>query len=184
MLNMNYPKLQADDGTNGTTDIDGTNAVESKVFTQEQVNELVGKARKEARERELKALGVDDGLTKDDIKNYKQWKESQKTEQERINEEKALLLKERDEYKAKAFESVSKLKLKESGANDVDYVMFKVNQTMVDGDFDTALAKLKADMPNLFNKQIETVTGNKIDRKEVSESNDIFEKYKAKYGIK
>lgn len=182
---LNYPNFQADDGANGTTDNSvETTAIESKVFTQEQVNELVGKARKEARERELKALGVDDGLTKDDIKNYKQWKESQKTEQERINEEKALLLKERDEYKAKAFESLSKLKLKDSGANDVDYVMFKVNQTMVDGDFDGALAKLQADMPNLFNKQIETVTGNKIDRKETLESKDIFEKYKAKYNIK
>lgn len=157
---------------------------EPKTFTQEQVNELVGKARKEARERELKALGVDDGLTKDDLKNYKQWKESQKTEQDRINEEKALLLKERDTYKAQAFESLAKLKLKDSGANDVDYVLFKVNQTIVDGDFDGALAKLQTEIPSLFNKTIDTVTGNKVDRKESLDSKDIFEKYKAKYNIK
>lgn len=60
----------------------------AKTFTQEQVNGIVTKESRSAIEKTLKELGFDDfDNAKDGVEAYKEWQESQKTEQEKIADE-------------------------------------------------------------------------------------------------
>lgn len=57
---------------------------EEKTFKQEDVNNIVSKESKKATEKVLKELGIEDFKTaRDGMKKFKEWQDSQKTEQEK-----------------------------------------------------------------------------------------------------
>ncbi|MFC5773697.1 hypothetical protein [Ectobacillus antri] len=65
-----------------------TTATQSvKTFTQEDVNGIAAKEAKKAQEKLLKQLGIQDfESAKDGLTKFREWQESQKTEQEKANE--------------------------------------------------------------------------------------------------
>ncbi|GGB26785.1 hypothetical protein GCM10011409_00120 [Lentibacillus populi] len=64
-----------------------TEKVEEKVFKQEDVNNIVAKESKKATEKLLKELGIEDfENAKDGLAKFKEWQDSQKTEQEKQSE--------------------------------------------------------------------------------------------------
>lgn len=61
--------------------------VEEKTFKQEDVNNIVAKESKKATEKVLKELGIEDfENAKDGLAKFKEWQDSQKTEQEKKDE--------------------------------------------------------------------------------------------------
>ena len=60
-----------------------TEKAEEKLFRQEDVNNIVAREAKKAQEKLLKELGIDDfENAKDGLAKFREWQESQKTEQE------------------------------------------------------------------------------------------------------
>lgn len=60
---------------------------EEKLLPQSDVNNLVAKEAKKAQEKLLKQLGIEDfNSAKEGLAKFKEWQESQKTEQEKLSE--------------------------------------------------------------------------------------------------
>ena len=60
---------------------------EEKLFRQEDVNNIVAREAKKAQEKLLKELGIDDfDNAKEGLQKFREWQESQKTEQEKLQE--------------------------------------------------------------------------------------------------
>src|SRR5699024_8675852 len=60
---------------------------EEKLFRQEDVNNIVAREAKKAQEKLLKELGIDDfDNAKEGLAKFREWQESQKTEQEKQQE--------------------------------------------------------------------------------------------------
>ena len=90
--------------------------------------------------------------TKEELKAFKDWQESQKTAEQKQAEKDA-------EYK-KALEELNTLKqtnaILEAGVNkdDADYVLFKVGK--MEGEFEENLAKFLKDNPKYLKQELET----------------------------
>lgn len=70
---------------------------QDKTFTQEDVNNLIAKEKKKATEKLLKELGIEDfENAKEGLQKFKEWQESQKTEQEKQAELLQTLEKEKN----------------------------------------------------------------------------------------
>ena len=140
------------EGTNaqgtGNVDTQTTNQNEGqaseKTFTQEELNKIV----QERLDKEKKKMP-----SKEDLKAFKEWKESQKTEAEKQAEKDA-------EYK-KTLNELNTLKqtnaVLEAGVNkdDADYVLFKVSR--MEGEFEENLAKFLKDNPKYLKQELETI---------------------------
>ena len=138
------------EGTNaqgtGNVDTQTTNQNEGqaseKTFTQEELNKIV----QERLDKEKKKMP-----SKEDLKAFKEWKESQKTEAEKQAEKDA-------EYK-KTLNELNTLKqtnaVLEAGVNkdDADYVLFKVSK--MEGDFEENLTKFLKDNPKYLKQELE-----------------------------
>ena len=113
-----------------------------KTFTQEELNKIV----QERLDKEKKKMP-----SKEDMKAFKDWKESQKTEAEKQAEKDA-------EYK-KTLNELNTLKqtnaVLEAGVNkdDADYVLFKVSK--MEGEFEENLAKFLKDNPKYLKQELE-----------------------------
>src|SRR5690554_4972999 len=60
---------------------------EEKIFKQEDVNNIVAREVKKTQEKLLKELGIDDfENAKEGLQKFREWQESQKTEQEKLQE--------------------------------------------------------------------------------------------------
>lgn len=139
------------EGTNaqgtGNVDTQTTNQNEGqaseKTFTQEELNKIV----QERLDKEKKKMP-----SKEDLKAFKEWKESQKTEAEKQAEKDA-------EYQ-KTLNELNTLKqtnaVLEAGVNkdDADYVLFKVSK--MEGEFEENLAKFLKDNPKYLKQELET----------------------------
>lgn len=85
-----------------------TEKVEEKTFKQEDVNNIVAKESKKATEKILKDLGIENfENAKEGLAKFKEWQDSQKTEQQKqqealdtLNEDKNSLLNENNGLKA------------------------------------------------------------------------------------
>lgn len=65
----------------------GDKPEDTKTFTQDDVNAIAAREKKQATERLLKELGIEDfENAKDGMKKFQEWQESQKTEAERQSE--------------------------------------------------------------------------------------------------
>lgn len=93
----------------GTTDSDTGSKETPKTFTQEEVNALMAKEKKQGKLTVLKELGLEDSkATKEEIAAYKKWLDDQKTDLQKANDTvtaektaKELLAKENDALKFK-----------------------------------------------------------------------------------
>lgn len=105
-----------------TEPVEKTEKAETKTFTQEEVNAMLAKEKKKM-------------PSKEDLKAFKDWQESQKTAEQKQAEKEA-------EYQ-KTLDELNNLKqtnaVLEAGVNkeDVDYVVFKVSK--MEGDFEENL---------------------------------------------
>lgn len=129
--------------TQTTTNQNEEKAAE-KTFTQEELNKIV----QERLEKEKKKMP-----SKEDLKAFKDWKESQKTEAEKQAEKEAEYQKTLNELKIlKQTNAVL-----EAGVNkdDADYVLFKVSK-MEGEDFEENLAKFLKDNPKYLKQELET----------------------------
>lgn len=138
------------EGTNaqgtGNVDTQTTNQNEGqaseKTFTQEELNKIV----QERLDKEKKKMP-----SKEELKAFKDWQESQKTEAEKQAEKEA-------EYQ-KALNELNTLKqtnaVLEAGVNkdDADYVLFKVSK--MEGEFEENLAKFLKDNPKYLKQELE-----------------------------
>ena len=148
----------------GNVDTQTTNQNEGqaeKTFTQEELNKIV----QERLDKEKKKMP-----SKEDLKAFKDWQETQKTAEQKQAEKDA-------EYK-KTLNELNTLKqtnaVLEAGVNkdDADYVLFKVSK-MEGEDFEENLTKFLKDNPKYL-KQVETTepkaTGTSV--KSISSKND------------
>lgn len=124
--------------TTSTTENGGQ---EQKTFTQEELNTIVETRLAKAKK---------DMPSKEELKKYNEWKEAQKTEQEKMVEKET-------EYQKTLSEKTQLLnenKILKSGVNaeDSDYVLFKVSK--MDGDFEENLEKFLQDNPKFLNKSV------------------------------
>jgi len=136
------------DGKNNTTDDnnnnDNNNNDDSKTYTEEQVQQMI----KDRLKREKK-----DMPSKEDLEAFKEWKESQKTPDDKTKEEAEALeqiKKEAEEYKQKAqmYENKEKVLKKDVPLEFAEFVAYQANK-LVDEDvtFDKALEKYLKDNP-------------------------------------
>lgn len=130
----------------GNVDTQTTNQNEGqaeKTFTQEELNKIV----QERLDKEKKKMP-----SKEDLKAFKDWKESQKTAEQKQAEKEA-------EYQ-RTLNELNTLKqtnaVLEAGVNkeDVDYVIFKVSK--MEGEFEENLAKFLKDNPKYLKQELET----------------------------
>ena len=146
----------------GNVDTQTTNQNEGqaeKTFTQEELNKIV----QERLDKEKKKMP-----SKEDLKAFKDWKESQKTAEEKQAEKEA-------EYQ-KTLNELNTLKqtnaVLEAGVNkdDVDYVLFKVSK--MEGNFDENLTKFLMDNPKYKESEPEgqKATGTQV--KKINSQND------------
>lgn len=111
-----------------------------KTFTQEELNKIV----QERLDKEKKKMP-----SKEDLKAFKDWKESQKTEAEKEAEYQKTLNELKTLKQTNA--------VLEAGVNkdDADYVLFKVSK-MEGEDFEENLAKFLKDNPKYLKQELET----------------------------
>lgn len=130
----------------GNVDTQTTNQNEEqaeKTFTQEELNKIV----QERLDKEKKKMP-----SKEELKAFKDWQESQKTAEQKQAEKDA-------EYQ-KTLNELNTLKqtnaVLSAGVNkdDADYVLFKVGK--MEGEFEENLAKFLKDNPKYLEKELET----------------------------
>ena len=141
-----------------TTNTSENGGQEQKTFTQEELNTIVETRLAKAKK---------DMPSKEELKKYYEWKEAQKTEQEKLAE------KETEYQKALAEKEqiINENKILKSGVNaeDTDYVLFKV--TKMEGDFEENLSKFLKDNPRFLNKTVPSkATG--VETRTTSQSNE------------
>ena len=141
-----------------TTNASENGGQEQKTFTQEELNTIVETRLAKAKK---------DMPSKEELKKYYEWKEAQKTEQEKMAE------KETEYQKALAEKEqiINENKILKSGVNaeDTDYVLFKV--TKMEGEFEENLSKFLKDNPRFLNKTVPSkATG--VETRTTSQSNE------------
>ena len=146
----------------GNVDTQTTNQNEGqaeKTFTQEELNKIV----QERLDKEKKKMP-----SKEDLKAFKDWKESQKTAEQKQAEKEA-------EYQ-RTLNELNILKqtnaVLEAGVNkdDADYVLFKVSK--MEGEFEENLTKFLKDNPKYKESEPEgqKATGTQV--KKINSQND------------
>ena len=148
----------------GNVDTQTTNQNEGqaeKTFTQEELDKIV----QDRLDREKKKMP-----SKEELKAFKDWQESQKTAEQKRAEKEA-------EYQ-KTLNELNTLKqtnaVLSAGVNkdDADYVLFKVSK--MEGEFEENLAKFLKDNPKYLKQELETTepkaTGAPV--KSISSNND------------
>ena len=141
-----------------TTNTPENGGQEQKTFTQEELNTIVETRLAKAKK---------DMPSKEELKKYNEWKEAQKTEQEKMAEKEA----EYQKALAEKEQIINENKILKSGVNaeDTDYVLFKV--TKMEGDFEENLSKFLKDNPKFLNKTVPSkATG--VETRTTSQSNE------------
>lgn len=143
-----------------------------KTFTQEEVNSFL----KKEKDKLLK-----DVPTKEELKAYKEWKESQKTAEQKQNEKETEYQKTISENTA----LINENKVLKSGVStdDVDYVVFKVSK--MEGDFEDNLETFLKENPKYLNNAGEqkapTTNGVQVQRNNTSKDDGVRSILKAKH---
>lgn len=82
------PVAPSPEGGNGGNPEPPATQEPPKTFTQDDVNNIAAKEHKKAQEKLLKQLGIEDfNSAKDGLAKFREWQDSQKTEQEKLNEQ-------------------------------------------------------------------------------------------------
>ena len=129
-----------------------------KTFTQEELNTIV--------ETRL-AKATKDMPSKEELKKYNEWKEAQKTEQEKMAEKET----EYQKVLAEKEQIINENKIIKYGVNaeDTDYALLKV--TKMEAHFEENLSKFLKDNPRFLNKTVPSkATG--VETRTTSQSNE------------
>lgn len=146
--------------TENKTEVSGVQPVEKneKTFTQDEVNAMMAKERSKM-------------PSKEDMKAFNDWKESQKSEAEKQTEraqEFAKLQAEKD-----SLEQLTKIyDAGVTGKDNVEFIQFKVSK--MEGDFDENLKSYLDEHPNYLQKELEKEpknTGETV--KKISKDSDV-----------
>ena len=141
-----------------TTNTPENGGQEQKTFTQEELNTIIETRLAKAKK---------DMPSKEELKKYNEWKEAQKTEQEKMAEKET----EYQKVLAEKEQIINENKILKSGVNaeDTDYVLFKV--TKMEGEFEENLSKFLKDNPRFLNKTVPSkATG--VETRTTSQSNE------------
>ena len=163
--NQNTNTGESTNNAEGTGNVDTQSTqknegqADEKTFTQEELNKIV----QERLDKEKKKMP-----SKEDLKAFKDWKESQKTAEEKQAEKEA-------KYQ-EALNELNNLKqtnaVLEAGVNkeDVDYVIFKVSK--MEGEFEENLTKFLKDNPKYKESEpeVQKATGTQV--KKINSQND------------
>ena len=151
-------------------DVEGAGNVDTQTTNQNEVQaEIDVKAEAQKIADAMVAKKMKNMPSKEELKAFKEWQESQKTAEQKQAEKDA-------EYQ-KALNELNTLKqtnaVLEAGVNkdNADYVLFKVGK--MEGEFDENLAKFLKDNPKYLKQELETeqkATGAPV--KSISSNND------------
>jgi len=115
--NVDNGQNESQSNTNGSTgNTDGKE--DEKTFTQDQVNSMMAREKNEGKRSVLKSLGFsNEEEAKKAITLFNAMMDSQKTAEEKLDEELSKKDQELSEYKNRAFEAENKLLCLENGVN-------------------------------------------------------------------
>ena len=152
-----------------TTNVENNSEEAVKTFTQEEVNAIV----KERLAKAQKGIPSKEELTK-----YNEWKESQKTQQDKYDE-----LLQKDNEKSATISNLQKENLVlKSGITDTDQVEFIVYKVgKMEGDFEENLKNYLAENPKFAEKQETKATGVEIKTNSVAKESGVSAILKAKH---
>jgi len=144
-------------------------SVVEKTFTQEEVNNIV----KERLAKAQKGIPSKEELTK-----YNEWKESQKTQQDKYDE---LVKKENENLSTISNLQKENLVLKSgiTDADEVEFICYKVGKMV--GDFEENLKEYLADNPKFAKKQETKATGVETKTNTVAKEDGVLAILKAKH---
>jgi hypothetical protein len=155
--------------TTATENVENNSAEVVKTFTQDEVNAIV----KERLAKAQKGIPSKEELTK-----YNEWKESQKTQQDKYDE-----LIKNDAEKDSTISNLKKENLVlKSGVTDTDeieFIVYKVSK--MDGDFEDNLKQYLADNPKYIKKEETKATGVQSNNSTVARENGVSAILKAKH---
>lgn len=130
---------------------------QDKTFTQEDVNNLIAKEKKKSTEKLLKELGIEDfENAKEGLQKFKEWQESQKTEQEKqaellqtLEKEKNTLAEENNNLKTQ----LAALKVGVKAESVEDVVVLAQKYVSDEVDIDKAIQQVLEKYPNFKAQQ-------------------------------
>ena len=148
------PGAQADQAAeqNPGAEPDGKQQAGGKLFTQEDVNRIAAREAKEAQEKLLKQLGIEDfESAKEGLQKFREWQEAQKTEAEK-QAERLKKLEESNQTLANENETLkAQLAALEAGVNPdsvADVVVLAKNMMSDDLDMKGAIQKILEKYPH------------------------------------
>ena len=155
--------------TTTTETVENNSAEVVKTFTQDEVNAIV----KERLAKAQKGIPSKEELTK-----YNEWKESQKTQQDKYDE-----LVKNDAEKDSTISNLKKENLVlKSGVTDTDeieFIVYKVSK--MDGDFEDNLKQYLVDNPKHIKKEETKATGVQSNNSTVARESGVSAILKAKH---
>lgn len=168
MEEQNVQEVETETTTVEETENNSEEVVE-KTFTQNQVNEIVEKRL--AKERK----GIP---SKEELTKYNEWKESQKTQQDKYDE-----LVKKDGEKDNQISNLEKeIQVLKSGVTDDDYVefiLYKVGK--MEGDFSDNLKNYLADNPKYIKKQEQKATDVEIKSNSATKESGVMAILKSRH---
>jgi hypothetical protein len=155
--------------TTATENVENNSAEVVKTFTQDEVNAIV----KERLAKAQKGIPSKEELTK-----YNEWKESQKTQQDKYDE-----LIKNDAEKDSTISNLKKenlvLKSGVTDADEIEFIVYKVSK--MDGDFEDNLKQYLADNPKYIKKEETKATGVQSNNSTVARESGVSAILKAKH---
>lgn len=167
-MEQEVQNVETETTTTETVENNSVDVVE-KTFTQNEVNAIV----KERLAKAQKGIPSKEELTK-----YNEWKESQKTQQDKYDE-----LVKKDTEKDTTISNLQKENLVlRSGITDndeIEFIVYKVSK--MDGDFEDNLKNYLADNPKFAKKQETKATGVEVKSNTITKDDGVMAILKAKH---
>ena len=155
--------------TTATENVENNSAEVVKTFTQDEVNAIV----KERLAKAQKGIPSKEELTK-----YNEWKESQKTQQDKYDE-----LIKNDAEKDSTISNLKKenlvLKSGVTDSDEIEFIVYKVSK--MDGDFEDNLKQYLTDNPKHIKKEETKATGVQSNNSTVARESGVSAILKAKH---
>lgn len=135
---------------------DDSKKKEEKTFTQEEVNRMMAREKKQGRAALLKELGYEDEKTAINAsKSYNAWLEAQKSDEQKAADKESANNKALKEAQAKAELSEAKVEAMMLGCQPAyveDVIALAMAKKTEDGDYKTIIGDLKKKYPVWFNE--------------------------------
>lgn len=167
-MEQEVQNVETETTTTENVENNSENVVE-KTFTQDEVNAIV----KERLAKAQKGIPSKEELTK-----YNEWKESQKTQQDKYDE-----LVKNDAEKDSTISNLKKenlvLKSGITDSDEIEFIVYKISK--MDGDFEDNLKQYLADNPKHIKKEETKATGVQSNNSSVPKESGVSAILKAKH---